>query len=115
MPLAMIGVLTARVSTSEYMYAEPLRDILFTDCSLAPTSTSAPDIETLAPYSSLSWEKRLDTSLLVCVQPEVRSPGVSRAYTYTAPEPEAAPVSSFPPTVSLSPETDTLQPKLAAF
>ena len=67
----------------ENTYADPLYDPLSVSY-LAPITTVSPSIDTLEPNWSLPAPSSA-VGLATCVQPDARSPGVSRVNTYADP------------------------------
>ena len=90
-------------------YADPLL-VPLSSSRFAPITIVSPSIDTLLPNQS-SAAPSSAVSLATCVQPEARSPAVSRLNTNA--DPLSVPLSSSPcdPMTTVSPSIDTLMPK----
>ena len=91
-------------------YADPLLDPLSVSSFLAPMTTVSPSIDTLVPNQSLAAPSSA-VSFASCVQPEPRSPGVSRLNTYADPLSDPLSSSTYAPITIVLPSIDTLSPK----
>ena len=85
-------------------YADPVLDP-WSASPYAPTTTVFPSIETLLPNSSPAAPS-FAVSLATCVQPEARSPAVSRVNTYADPLDD--------PITIVSPSIETLMPNTSS-